>query len=82
MYTKKKQFRLYDIYRYATIGVESKVRGIREYECNKEADILIVTFENDERRTYYTTGEEELRKVIKSINKKLGNCHKPGRRKK
>lgn len=36
----KKQFRLYDIYRYATTGIESKIKGIHSYEVNRDATIM------------------------------------------
>lgn len=31
----KKQFRLYDIYRYLSVGKQSQIKGIKEYKATK-----------------------------------------------
>lgn len=83
----KKQFRLYDIYRYATTGIESKIKGIESYECNKTATTIVVRFQSSTNQfllipvNYFSSSEEELKEIVKDINKRLNNCNKPGRRK-
>lgn len=77
----KKQFRLYDVYRYAATGVESKIEGIHSYECNKDATTLTVRFgEYAVSQFWFPRDEKELREVIHEVNKRLGNCAKPGKK--
>lgn len=78
---KKKQFRLYDIYRYAVSGNASKIYGIESYTVNESATIIVVRFDNGVRICKFAKIEDELRAIVKEINKILGNCRKPGRRK-
>lgn len=84
----KKQFRLYDIYRYAATGNMSKIYGIVSYECNDDASTLVVRFEDHSgmypqglAKNYFSRNEYELREIVKEINQRLGNCVKPGRKK-
>lgn len=84
---KKKQFRLYDVYRYATTGAMSNIEGIVSYECNKDASVLVVRFEDYTgeykdgiARNFFCKNEFELKQTIKQINKQLGNCMTPGPR--
>lgn len=86
--TYKKQFRLYDIYRYAATGIESKIYGITSYECDETASKLVVRFDDHTgeypqglAKNYFSNSEYELRQIIKEINQRLGNCIKPGRKK-
>ena len=78
----KKQFRLYDVYRFAATGNISKIRGIESYECNRDADVIAITFDNGYTITRFCKIEDELKAVIKEVNKILGNCRKPGKRRK
>lgn len=75
----KKQFRLYDIYRYAATGTESHIRGIHSYEVNRDATVMTVRFgDYDHSKIYFASNEQELRDIVRSINKHLGNCDTPG----
>ena len=83
---KKKQFRLYDIYRNATLDKESAIQGVREYtvEINRKFEQIYVsvTFYNyemfEELITIDVEAEAKLKNFIKRVNKKLKNCKKPG----
>lgn len=83
----KKQFRLYDIYRYAAIGEQSSIQGIDSYECNRDATTLVVRFTNYGGElnsslacNFFATTETDLKQIVKEINVRLGNCMKPGPR--
>ena len=77
----KKQFRLYDIYRYYSVHEMSDVEGIEWYEVTNHCSIISVRYIGSTFTRHYTArNEEELRDVVRMINKKLGNCHKPGPR--
>ena len=59
----KRQFRLYDIYRYAATGIESKVKGIYSYEVNSTATLVSVRFGDEEHsKFYFPNDEQELKK--------------------
>lgn len=75
----KKQFRLYDIYRYIVTGEESNIEGITSYTANKDASVISVEYEPRCSQTYFTRNEYELKQVITEVNKRLDNCMKPGR---
>lgn len=84
---ERKQFHLHDIYRYAAIGETSNIKGIMTYECNRDATTLKVVYEDKAGQTsagipqhYFARNEEELKQIVKCINKALGNCIKPGRK--
>lgn len=84
----KKQFRLYDIYRYAATGQMSEITGILSYECNDDATTIAINFEDytgefprGVQRMYFSSNEYELKQIVKEVNQRLGNCLKPGRRK-
>ena len=74
----KKQFRLYDVYRYAATGEQSNIQGIDSYECNKDATTLVIRYEGCGGVNFFPRTEKELKEVIRSINKTLGNCDIPG----
>lgn len=81
MNKKKKQFRLYDIYRCAATGYTSEIAGIGTYKVNKDASIITIRLKNDSIvQAYFCSNEDERKDLIKSINKKLGNCQKPGKK--
>ena len=75
----KKQFRLYDIYRYIVTKEMSHIEGIEQYEVNYDASIIKVTY-GMLTITYIAHNEDELKDVIREINKCLGNCSKPGKK--
>ena len=82
----KKQFRLYDIYRYAATGEQSSIRGIESYECNATASAMVIRFTDWTGQfryglpvNYFAKNEKELKRIVKEVNKRLGNCMKPGR---
>ena len=77
----KKQFRLYDIYRYAATGIESKIKGIHSYEGNRDATVMTVRFGDYEHsKIYFANNEAELKDIVRSVNKRLGNCDTTGPR--
>ena len=77
----KKQFRLYDLYRFATIGAQSKIKGITSYECNTTATTIVVHFDSTgENILRFANDEKERKLIVTEINKKLNNCQKPGRK--
>ena len=76
----KKQFRLYDIYRYAATGVESKIKGIHSYEVNSDATAMTIRFGDEYIKVYFAGNEAELKDIVRSVNKRLGNCYTPGPR--
>ena len=81
MNKKKKQFRLYDIYICAATGYTSEIAGIESYEVNKDASTINIIFKHESiNQVYFCSNEEERKDLIKSINKKLGNCQKPGKK--
>lgn len=81
MNKKKKQFRLYDIYRCAATGYTDEIAGIESYEVNKDASTISIIFKHERiNQVYFCSNEEERKDLIKSINKKLGNCQKPGKK--
>jgi hypothetical protein len=71
---QKKQFRLYDIYRYIVTGETSQIKGIHSYDCNKDGSIITVDYDNFVVYTYVASTEDELKNVVTIINKQLGNC--------
>lgn len=81
----KKQFRLYDIYRYVALkygnfnndtGYMPYVRGIEQFYCDSKMTLIQVN-----GHTYIVEeGEEGLREIVRAINKQLGNCAKPGKK--
>lgn len=75
----KKQFRLYDIYRYAVTNEQSHIEGIDYYNVNKDASIIHIKFPGIiGAHKYIARNEDELKEVVRQVNKKLGNCSKPG----
>lgn len=79
---KKKQFRLYDIYRYLATGEQSKIQGIWMYDCNKDASVIVIRYgeswEDNIPVNYFSRNEKDLKEVIRIINRRLNNCHTPG----
>lgn len=77
----KKQFRLYDIYRLNSIHEMSHIEGIEWYQVTNHCSTISVRYVDATfTRHYVAHNEEELKDVVSMINKNLGNCHKPGRR--
>lgn len=84
----KKQFRLYDLYRYAATGEQSKIKGIHSYECNATATTITIRFTNqydldDDKLSIirFADTEKERREVVREVNKRLNNCDTPGPKK-
>lgn len=78
----KKQFRLYDIYRCAAIGERSNIQGIANYECDVTATHITVRFDNGHHFVKsFCSNEQELRELVKDVNKRLNNCARPGPKK-
>lgn len=75
----KKQFRLYDIYRYRAIREQSNIRGITKYNvtnCTVE-----IEYNNGIEYRHFYSNEEELKGIVRTINKTLNNCDTPGPKK-
>lgn len=84
MEREKKQFRLFDIYRQFFTQTLSKIKGIRIYAVERYFDeykIRVVYIDGSETN-FTTKNEDELKEVIKKVNKELKNCRKPGRKSK
>ena len=79
---QKKQFRLFDLYRYVVTKERSNIKNIVAYDCNADCSVIEIFYAFPSvSRVYYATNEEELKQVISEINKFLGTCRKPGPRK-
>lgn len=85
----KKRIGLYDLYRYIVTGKQDRIKGIEYFDCNKEATIVVVQYSGDDlllnrTKTYIVDGlnksveKKGIQKIVKLINKTLGNCEKPG----
>lgn len=82
----KKQFRLYDIYRNASLDKQSAIQGVREYTAEFDRKFmqirLSVTFYDyemfEDLITIDVEAEAKLKEFVKRVNKKLKNCKKPG----
>ena len=79
---KKKQFRLYDIYRNISLDKQSNIQGIRDYAVEVDDTFkqiyVSVTFYNYEMFenciTIDTDAEAKLKEFVKRVNKRLKNC--------
>lgn len=78
----KRQYRLFDIYRYISTGKKSKIMGIKDYTIEQEVltticinDWPIVTDITDADGA---TSEEAIKIHIKNVNRLLRNCKRPG----
>lgn len=77
----KKQFRLYDIYRFNSIHEMSQIDGIDWYEVKNHCSTISVRYTDATFTRHYTArNESELKDIVRMINKKLGNCYTPGRK--
>ena len=82
----KKQFRLYDIYRNASLDKQSAIQGVREYTAEfddkfKQAKVSVTFYDYEMFEDLITIDadtEAKLKKFVKRVNKKLKNCKKPG----
>ena len=73
----KKQFRLFDIYRYIATGEQSHIQGILSYDIKD--NVLTVRLERpDCYLTYWTYDEKMYKYAVRDVNKVLHNCEKPG----
>ena len=83
---KKKQFRLYDIYRNASLNKQSAIQGVREYTVEfdykfKQAKVGVTFYDYEmfeDLITIDVEAEAKLKEFVKRVNKKLKNCKKPG----
>ena len=82
----KKQFRLYDIYRNASLDKQSAIQGVREYTAEfdykfRQAKVSVTFYDYEifeDLITIDVEAEAKLKKFVKRVNKKLKNCRKPG----
>ena len=86
----KKQFRLFDVYRYLATGYMSTIQGLPEYHAsigydnNKNYGELYITVEFINHTSKYMWcnihDEDKLKEFIYQVNKRLSNCRKPGKK--
>ena len=82
----KKQFRLYDIYRNASLDKQSAIQGVREYTAEfddkfKQIKVSVTFYDYEmfeDLITIDVEAETKLKEFVKRVNKKLKNCKKPG----
>lgn len=76
----KKQFRLYDIYRYMAQEEASSIHGIETYKVERQqtVTVIVITFDTGFIATHYCASEADLKDAVRWINKHLGNCGIPG----
>ena len=82
----KKQFRLYDIYRNASLDKQSAIQGVREYTAEfddkfKQIKVSVTFYDYEmfeDLITIDVEAEAKLKEFVKRVNKKLKNCRKPG----
>ena len=84
MEREKKQFRLFDIYRQFCTQTLSKIKGIRTYAISRYFDEyeIRVVYSNGSETNFTAQDEEELKQIVRQVNKQLKNCSKPGRKSK
>jgi hypothetical protein len=84
MEREKKQFRLFDVYRYWSTGTISKIKGINTYKIHRNFDKfeIKIQYSNGSKVEFIAKNEDELKEVISNVNKQLKNCSKPGRKQK
>lgn len=81
----KKQYRLFDIYRYISTGTKSKIMGIADYHAvhgiltTTCVDKFVVN--TDITDIEGTLSEDAIKTHIRNVNAHLRNCKKPGPRK-
>lgn len=60
-----------DVYRYLVTGKKSNIRCMKDYET--DGNYLLIYYENGFTEKYeINVDEEQLKRVIKLINKRLG----------
>ena len=82
----KKQFRLYDIYRNASLDKQSAIQGVREYAAEfdykfKQAKVSVTFYDYEMFEDIIkmdVEAESKLKEFVKQVNKRLKNCRKPG----
>ena len=84
----KKQFRLYDIYRNASLDKQSIIQGVREYTAEfdykfKQIKVSVTFYDYEmfeDLITMDVEAEAKLKEFVTRVNKRLKNCRKPGPR--
>lgn len=91
----KKQFRLFDIYQYIATGEQSVIKGIEGYSVRNvngnysitvELSSIIVIDNTLEPHKVsnvinrYCATIDQMKTLIKEVNRKLGNCQRPGKK--
>lgn len=66
---QRKQMRVYDLYRLAITGKTSKIRGIHQYQCNKNVTYANVTFEDNDTWVFSCKDEQDHKNLIRCVNK-------------
>ena len=68
---QRKQMRVYDLYRLAIVGKTSKIRGIRQYQCDKNVTDVDVTFEDNDTWCFRCKDEQDHKNLIRCVNKMI-----------
>lgn len=84
MEKEKKQFRLFDIYRQFFTQTLSRIKGISTYAIGRYFDEyeISVVYSNGIESSFTAKNEDELKQIVRKVNKQLKNCLKPGRKSK
>lgn len=76
----KKQFRLYDIYRYVATKRMSDIMGVKWYTVSEDGYEIYMKLTSGKDLHYVAHNEHRRKDVVREINRILGNTKKPGRR--
>ena len=87
----KKRLGTYDLYRFIVTGKQDRIKGIEYFDCNNDATLVVVRYDGDDlplnrTKTYLVDsinkGVEKngIQRIVRLINKQLGNCEKPGKK--
>lgn len=83
MSKRKKQFRLFDVYRQSFTGIASEIKGIITYKVTKTLfgiTTIHIKFEAGWEEDYNGHTEQDIKDIVRNVNKELKNCMKPGRK--
>ena len=69
---QRKQMRVYDLYRFAIVKKTSKIRGIRQYWCDRTVANVCIAFENDNTSwLFHCKDEQDHKNLIRCVNRIL-----------
>jgi hypothetical protein len=58
----------------------SEIEGITSYEVDSIASTIYITYDGGDitTETHYAASESDLKEIVRHVNHRLGNCRKPG----